>query len=131
MERHASRLRQEDVALQEEALRHGDMVFVDVVDTYRNVPSKLLRFYKWYVELGILSLSSTQIGPLLPSEEISVAKNESVSSPLKCRANGIEAAIARSGEYDCESSGGGLQRCLGGPACFVCWNFCPSLSVAF
>lgn len=51
MERHASRLRQEDMALQEEALRYGDMVFVDVVDTYRNVPSKLLRFYKWYVEL--------------------------------------------------------------------------------
>ncbi|XP_041645148.1 UDP-GalNAc:beta-1,3-N-acetylgalactosaminyltransferase 2 [Cheilinus undulatus] len=49
MERHASRLRQEDAALQEESLRHGDMVFVDVVDTYRNVPSKLLQFYKWSV----------------------------------------------------------------------------------
>lgn len=64
MERHASRLRQEDVTLQEEALRHGDMVFVDVVDTYRNVPSKLLRFYKWYVELEIVSMSFAQIGPL-------------------------------------------------------------------
>lgn len=50
MERHASALRQEDAALQQESLRHGDMVFVDVVDTYRNVPSKLLQFYKWYVE---------------------------------------------------------------------------------
>uniref|UniRef100_A0A1A8HBK4 Hexosyltransferase n=1 Tax=Nothobranchius korthausae TaxID=1143690 RepID=A0A1A8HBK4_9TELE len=49
MEEHASRLRQEDAALQEESLRHGDMVFVDVVDTYRNVPSKLLQFYKWSV----------------------------------------------------------------------------------
>ncbi|KAM3863339.1 UDP-GalNAc:beta-1,3-N-acetylgalactosaminyltransferase 2 [Diretmus argenteus] len=49
MERHASRLRQEDGALQQESLRHGDMVFVDVVDTYRNVPSKLLQFYKWSV----------------------------------------------------------------------------------
>ncbi|KAK9541781.1 hypothetical protein VZT92_001801 [Zoarces viviparus] len=49
MERHASRLRQEDAALQQESLRHGDMVFVDVVDTYRNVPSKLLQFYKWSV----------------------------------------------------------------------------------
>lgn len=49
MERHASRLRREDAALQEESLRHGDMVFVDVVDTYRNVPSKLLQFYKWSV----------------------------------------------------------------------------------
>lgn len=50
MELHASRLRQEDAALQQESLRHGDMVFVDVVDTYRNVPSKLLQFYKWYVK---------------------------------------------------------------------------------
>ncbi|KAK1905388.1 UDP-GalNAc:beta-13-N-acetylgalactosaminyltransferase 2 [Dissostichus eleginoides] len=49
MERHASRLREEDAALQQESLRHGDMVFVDVVDTYRNVPSKLLQFYKWSV----------------------------------------------------------------------------------
>ncbi|XP_034408296.1 UDP-GalNAc:beta-1,3-N-acetylgalactosaminyltransferase 2 [Cyclopterus lumpus] len=49
MEHHASMLRQEDAALQQESLRHGDMVFVDVVDTYRNVPSKLLQFYKWSV----------------------------------------------------------------------------------
>uniref|UniRef100_A0A3P8UAK9 Hexosyltransferase n=1 Tax=Amphiprion percula TaxID=161767 RepID=A0A3P8UAK9_AMPPE len=49
MEHHASRLRQEDATLQEESLRHGDIVFVDVVDTYRNVPSKLLQFYKWSV----------------------------------------------------------------------------------
>lgn len=50
MERHALALRQEDAALQQESLVHGDMVFVDVVDTYRNVPSKLLQFYKWYAE---------------------------------------------------------------------------------
>uniref|UniRef100_A0A7N6BJC4 Hexosyltransferase n=1 Tax=Anabas testudineus TaxID=64144 RepID=A0A7N6BJC4_ANATE len=49
MEHHASRLRQEDAALKQESLRHGDMVFVDVVDTYRNVPLKLLQFYKWSV----------------------------------------------------------------------------------
>ncbi|XP_028325385.1 UDP-GalNAc:beta-1,3-N-acetylgalactosaminyltransferase 2 [Gouania willdenowi] len=49
MEHHASRLRQEDSSLQEENLRHDDMVFVDVVDTYRNVPTKLLQFYKWSV----------------------------------------------------------------------------------
>ncbi|XP_020516743.1 UDP-GalNAc:beta-1,3-N-acetylgalactosaminyltransferase 2 isoform X1 [Labrus bergylta] len=49
MERHASMLRREDAALQEESERHGDMVFVDVVDTYRNVPTKLLQFYKWSV----------------------------------------------------------------------------------
>ncbi|XP_030012529.1 UDP-GalNAc:beta-1,3-N-acetylgalactosaminyltransferase 2 [Sphaeramia orbicularis] len=49
MASHASRLRLEDEALQEESERHGDMVLVDVVDTYRNVPSKLLQFYKWSV----------------------------------------------------------------------------------
>lgn len=49
MEQHASRLKQEDAALEQESTRHGDMVFVDVVDTYRNVPSKLLQFYKWSV----------------------------------------------------------------------------------
>ncbi|XP_045926930.1 UDP-GalNAc:beta-1,3-N-acetylgalactosaminyltransferase 2 isoform X2 [Micropterus dolomieu] len=48
MEHHASRLREEDAALQRESLRHGDIVFVDVVDTYRNVPSKLLQFYKCF-----------------------------------------------------------------------------------
>lgn len=50
MEHHVSRLREEDAALQQESLGHGDMVFVDVVDTYRNVPSKLLQFYKWYAK---------------------------------------------------------------------------------
>ncbi|XP_078129638.1 UDP-GalNAc:beta-1,3-N-acetylgalactosaminyltransferase 2 isoform X2 [Sander vitreus] len=49
MEHHASKLRQEDAALHQESLRHGDIVFLDVVDTYRNVPSKLLQFYKWSV----------------------------------------------------------------------------------
>uniref|UniRef100_A0A671SUB5 Hexosyltransferase n=1 Tax=Sinocyclocheilus anshuiensis TaxID=1608454 RepID=A0A671SUB5_9TELE len=44
-----TQLREEDQALREESLRHGDMVFVDVVDTYRNVPLKLLQFYKWSV----------------------------------------------------------------------------------
>lgn len=49
MEQHASRLKQEDSSLEQESLRHRDMVFVDVVDTYRNVPTKLLQFYKWSV----------------------------------------------------------------------------------
>ncbi|XP_042593519.1 UDP-GalNAc:beta-1,3-N-acetylgalactosaminyltransferase 2 isoform X4 [Cyprinus carpio] len=44
-----AQLRAEDEALREESLRHGDMVFVEVVDTYRNVPLKLLQFYKWSV----------------------------------------------------------------------------------
>uniref|UniRef100_A0A3P8W196 Hexosyltransferase n=1 Tax=Cynoglossus semilaevis TaxID=244447 RepID=A0A3P8W196_CYNSE len=48
MELHASRLRHEDATLQQESLRHGDVVFVDVVDTYRSVPSKLLQFYKCF-----------------------------------------------------------------------------------
>ncbi|XP_046885317.1 UDP-GalNAc:beta-1,3-N-acetylgalactosaminyltransferase 2 [Hypomesus transpacificus] len=49
LEKHSFRLRQEDSSLQQESLQHRDMVFVDVVDTYRNVPSKLLQFYKWSV----------------------------------------------------------------------------------
>uniref|UniRef100_A0AAY4D091 Hexosyltransferase n=1 Tax=Denticeps clupeoides TaxID=299321 RepID=A0AAY4D091_9TELE len=53
---HSSRLKEEDWALEEESLRHGDLVFVDVVDTYRNVPSKLLQFYKWSVRNGQFSL---------------------------------------------------------------------------
>lgn len=44
----ASTLRLEDEALELESHRHGDMVFVDVIDTYRSVPSKLLQFYNWY-----------------------------------------------------------------------------------
>ncbi|XP_036402965.1 UDP-GalNAc:beta-1,3-N-acetylgalactosaminyltransferase 2 [Megalops cyprinoides] len=53
---HASRLRQEDEVLEQESRRHGDMVFVDVVDTYRNVPSKLLQFYKWSIGNADFSL---------------------------------------------------------------------------
>lgn len=50
MEHHVLGQQQEDASLEQESLRHGDMVFVDVVDTYRNVPTKLLQFYKWSVE---------------------------------------------------------------------------------
>ncbi|XP_072293177.1 UDP-GalNAc:beta-1,3-N-acetylgalactosaminyltransferase 2 [Eucyclogobius newberryi] len=49
MQQHALGLQQEDVSLEQESRRHRDMVFVDVVDTYRNVPTKLLQFYKWSV----------------------------------------------------------------------------------
>ncbi|XP_062851891.1 UDP-GalNAc:beta-1,3-N-acetylgalactosaminyltransferase 2 [Trichomycterus rosablanca] len=47
---HVTRLRQEDKALQEESDIYGDITFVDVVDTYRTVPAKLLQFYKWAVK---------------------------------------------------------------------------------
>ena len=72
MEHHASRLRQEDAALQQESLRHGDMVFVDVVDTYRNVPSKLLQFYKWYGKVLMTRFSVSKLPG--SSEEISNLK---------------------------------------------------------
>ncbi|KAJ8359955.1 hypothetical protein SKAU_G00164800 [Synaphobranchus kaupii] len=52
----ASRLRLEDAALDQESHRHGDMVFVDVIDTYRNVPSKLLQFYNWSIGNADFSL---------------------------------------------------------------------------
>ncbi|KAG9274826.1 UDP-GalNAc:beta-1,3-N-acetylgalactosaminyltransferase 2 [Astyanax mexicanus] len=51
-----ARVREEDEALLEESRRFGDMVFVDVVDTYRTVPSKLLQFYKWAVRNADFSL---------------------------------------------------------------------------
>lgn len=44
---HLDTVRAEDTVLEQESQQHGDLVFVDVVDTYRNVPSKLLQFYKW------------------------------------------------------------------------------------
>lgn len=46
---HISDLHKEDALLKEESSFYEDIVFVDVVDTYRNVPAKLLNFYKWYV----------------------------------------------------------------------------------
>ncbi|XP_032955465.1 UDP-GalNAc:beta-1,3-N-acetylgalactosaminyltransferase 2 isoform X2 [Rhinolophus ferrumequinum] len=47
---HISNLHKEDALLKEESRFYEDIVFVDVVDTYRNVPAKLLNFYKWTVE---------------------------------------------------------------------------------
>lgn len=44
---HISSLHEEDALLKEESSVHDDIIFVDVVDTYRNVPAKLLNFYKW------------------------------------------------------------------------------------
>ncbi|XP_041106758.1 UDP-GalNAc:beta-1,3-N-acetylgalactosaminyltransferase 2-like [Polyodon spathula] len=50
MRSHSAVLREEDALLEEESRTHQDIVFVDVIDTYRNVPSKLLRFYEWSVK---------------------------------------------------------------------------------
>ncbi|XP_057591379.1 UDP-GalNAc:beta-1,3-N-acetylgalactosaminyltransferase 2 isoform X1 [Hippopotamus amphibius kiboko] len=47
---HISHLHEEDALLSKESSLYDDIVFVDVVDTYRNVPAKLLNFYKWTVE---------------------------------------------------------------------------------
>lgn len=44
---HIRKLEEEDASLKEESNTFDDIVFVDVVDTYRNVPSKLLNFYRW------------------------------------------------------------------------------------
>ncbi|XP_060781473.1 UDP-GalNAc:beta-1,3-N-acetylgalactosaminyltransferase 2 isoform X3 [Neoarius graeffei] len=51
---HEARLREEEKALQEESHTYGDIVFVDVVDTYRTVPYKLLYFYKWNADFSLL-----------------------------------------------------------------------------
>ncbi|XP_077024519.1 UDP-GalNAc:beta-1,3-N-acetylgalactosaminyltransferase 2 isoform X3 [Tamandua tetradactyla] len=47
---HISNLHKEDALLKKESSTYDDIVFVDVVDTYRNVPTKLLNFYRWTVE---------------------------------------------------------------------------------
>uniref|UniRef100_A0A5F9C608 UDP-GalNAc:beta-1,3-N-acetylgalactosaminyltransferase 2 n=1 Tax=Oryctolagus cuniculus TaxID=9986 RepID=A0A5F9C608_RABIT len=46
---HIRDLHEEDALLKEESSIYDDIVFVDVVDTYRNVPAKLLNFYSWTV----------------------------------------------------------------------------------
>lgn len=44
---HINKLEEENALLKEESNAYDDIVFVDVVDTYRNVPAKLLNFYRW------------------------------------------------------------------------------------
>lgn len=44
---HVNKLEEEDALLKDESNTYDDIVFVDVVDTYRNVPAKLLNFYRW------------------------------------------------------------------------------------
>lgn len=44
---HVNKLEEEDALLRDESNTYDDIVFVDVVDTYRNVPAKLLNFYRW------------------------------------------------------------------------------------
>ncbi|XP_069481775.1 UDP-GalNAc:beta-1,3-N-acetylgalactosaminyltransferase 2 [Ambystoma mexicanum] len=50
MAQHHIAMQEEEAFLQRESATYQDIVFVDVVDTYRNVPSKLLHFYRWTVE---------------------------------------------------------------------------------
>ncbi|XP_051023838.1 UDP-GalNAc:beta-1,3-N-acetylgalactosaminyltransferase 2 isoform X3 [Acomys russatus] len=59
---HIQDLLVEDALLQEESSVYDDIVFVDVVDTYRNVPAKLLNFYRWTVE-------TTSFGLLLKTDD--------------------------------------------------------------
>lgn len=42
------RMTEEEAALKQEAAQHGDLLFVDVVDVYRALPSKLLHCHAWY-----------------------------------------------------------------------------------
>ena len=39
---------QEINLLQEESALNGDIYFADMVDVYRNIPQKLLKFFNWY-----------------------------------------------------------------------------------
>ncbi|XP_012870016.1 PREDICTED: UDP-GalNAc:beta-1,3-N-acetylgalactosaminyltransferase 2 [Dipodomys ordii] len=56
LKEHMRRLLEEDALLQEESSIYDDIVFVDVVDTYRNVPAKLLNFYQWTMETTSFAL---------------------------------------------------------------------------
>jgi len=40
-------LLREEQELQRELRAHDDILMVDVVDVYRNLPKKLLKFYNW------------------------------------------------------------------------------------
>ncbi|XP_071506237.1 UDP-GalNAc:beta-1,3-N-acetylgalactosaminyltransferase 2-like [Diadema antillarum] len=42
----------ETKALELEAATYGDLLLLNVVDTYRNIPSKMLQFYEWLVQLN-------------------------------------------------------------------------------
>ncbi|KAM4828646.1 UDP-GalNAc:beta-1,3-N-acetylgalactosaminyltransferase 2 [Thomomys bottae] len=72
---HTSSLREEDALLQEESRIYDDIVFVDVVDTYRNVPAKLLNFYRWTVE-------STSFALLLKTDDDCYIDLEAVSNRI-------------------------------------------------
>ena len=41
-------LQREQNELQREMSRFDDILLVDVVDVYRSLPRKLLKFYSWY-----------------------------------------------------------------------------------
>ncbi|XP_020613376.1 UDP-GalNAc:beta-1,3-N-acetylgalactosaminyltransferase 2-like [Orbicella faveolata] len=43
-------LLREEQELQRELRAHDDILMVDVVDVYRNLPKKLLKFYNWTVK---------------------------------------------------------------------------------
>lgn len=45
----------ESVSLAEEMIKYGDIKLVDVVDVYRNVPLKLLKFAEWYTSSILIS----------------------------------------------------------------------------
>ena len=54
--------KREQAQLIEEMNIHRDIVAVDVVDVYRNIPKKLLYFYQWWVScFYFLDLKSIQL----------------------------------------------------------------------
>ena len=41
-------LKWEERLLEKEVAAHSDILLVDEVEVYRNLPGKMLHFYKWY-----------------------------------------------------------------------------------
>ena len=47
-----AQMKEEKVMLQKEEMKYKDLVFVSNVETYRNLPNKMLQFYVWYVSFN-------------------------------------------------------------------------------
>ena len=52
-------INEENLRLQNEATAYGDILFVDVVDVYRNIPAKMKAAYEWYSRLTVASAHYT------------------------------------------------------------------------
>ena len=50
------KMQEEERHLQKEYLEHRDILFVDVVESYRMLPMKMLEFYSWLVQIHYVTM---------------------------------------------------------------------------